>query len=357
MTNEAEKTTREKTTIKDIARMAGVSVATVSKIFNGYAGISDKTRKNVMDIMERTGYRPTYTARALVTQTSNIIGVIYAGKINAEFNHPFFVDVVNAFKTAIGKMGYDLLFFSNEQFHYEKEDYLARCRHFSVDGCLILSGQQVQQSVYDLAASEIPCVAIDLPLIGSKTGFIMTDNRKMAEAVIKRFMELGRTEIAYIGGGRQAVISSIRLEAFLEAAAHYGLKLRKEWIVQQETFDIEEGYERMKLWLAQEEWPKAVFASTDMFALGAIRAIREKGLNVPKDIAVIGCDDIAAAQYLHPPLTTVRQDKLRIGTTAAELLVELIQGRAERTSELVDPELIVRNSCRNEEVCEAVFNR
>lgn len=356
MTNETGKPSTEKMTIKDIARMAGVSVATVSKIFNGYSGISDKTRKNVMEIMERTGYRPTYIARALVTQTSNIIGVIYAGKINAEFNHPFFVDVVNAFKTAIGQMGYDLLFFSNEQFHYEKEDYLARCRHFSVDGCLILSGQQVQKSVYDLAASEIPCAAVDLPLDGPKTGYIMTDNRKMADAVIRRFMELGHTDIAYIGGGRQAVISGIRLEAFLEAAANNGLKLREEWIVQQDTFDIEEGYERMKLWLSQEERPKAVFASTDMYALGAIRAIREKGLRVPDDISVIGCDDIAAARYMHPPLTTIRQDKPRIGTMAAELLVELIQGRSDRKAVLVEPELVVRGSCR-EQACESVFTR
>lgn len=334
-----------KTTIKDIARMAGVSVSTVSKIINNYHDVSENTKRKVLEIMERTGYRPTYSARSLAMQKSNIIGVIYAGKLNADFNQPFFVDVMNDFKKAIGLMGYDLLFFSNEKFHFHDEDYLARCRHFSVDGCIIISGEQLESSVFKIAASEIPTVAVDIPLNGQNTGYIMTDNNKMAKRVVQHLTQLGHKEIAHLGAGAHAQISIMRGDAFKQAMQEAGLHMRPEWHVYEKKYNEEDGYRRMHQWLASEDYPRAIFATSDLLAIGAMRAVHEHGLRVPEDIAIIGCDDIASASHVTPKLTTIRQDKEKIGKYAAYMLMDIINGQAEGGMMLMEPELIIRGTC------------
>ncbi|MGB8002152.1 MAG: LacI family DNA-binding transcriptional regulator, partial [Anaerobacillus sp.] len=151
-------------TIKDIAQMAGVSRATVSKIINNYGGISEGTKKKVLKIIEETGFQPSFSAKALATKKSNLIGLIYAGRVNVEFTHPFFMEVVTAFKKNIGLLGYDILMFSNEQFYQDNGSYLARCRHFHVDGCLIITGEEIEDAIYELVGSDIPCMGIDLEL-------------------------------------------------------------------------------------------------------------------------------------------------------------------------------------------------
>src|SRR5690606_34057251 len=174
-------------TIKDIAKMAGVSPATVSKIINNYGEIGKETRKKVEKIIEETGYAPTFSAKSLATKKTKLIGLIYAGKINVEFTHPFFNKVMNAFKKTIGELSYDILMFSNEQLHEDKSSYLARCRHFRVDGCLILAGEEIEDAVYELVQSEIPCVGVDLELSGPKYSYVMTDNMKISKMVVEHF--------------------------------------------------------------------------------------------------------------------------------------------------------------------------
>ncbi|WP_307190251.1 LacI family DNA-binding transcriptional regulator [Geomicrobium sp. JCM 19039] len=144
-------------TIKEIARLSGVSQSTVSKIINNYDDVGSETKNKVLQIMKEHGYRPSYSAQSLAKKVTHVIGVIYAGRVNADFNHPFFVDVLNAFKNSVGRLGYDLMFFSNEHFHEGDEDFLERCRHYNVDGCIIIGGETIQPSVYALDESEILC--------------------------------------------------------------------------------------------------------------------------------------------------------------------------------------------------------
>jgi LacI family transcriptional regulator len=333
-----------KITIKDIAKMSGVSQATVSKIINNYDHVGEETRKKVLEIMEQTGYRPAFTAKTLTTKKSNIIGVIYAGKVNADLNHPFFVDVVNSFKKTVGALGYDLLFFSNEKFFESEEDYLARGRYFQVDGCIVIGGEEIEPSIHDLDQSEIPCIGIDIPLSGNKSGYLMTDNYKVSAKVVEHFYLLGHREIAYIGGKKDSTISGLRTEGFKKAMGEFGLPIRDEWMLCGNFFE-ESGYAAMLKLLNAEDFPKAIFAASDLMAFGAIRALKEKGLKIPDDTAVIGCDDIDACRYIDPPLTTIRQDKVKIGKLAAYMLVDLINKQMESSSVLVEPELMVRVSC------------
>lgn len=330
-------------TIRDIAKMAGVSPATVSKIMNNYNGVNELTKRKVLDIIENTGYQPTFSAKALATKKSNLIGLIYAGKINVDFNHPFFNEVVTAFKKAVGLLGYDILIFSNEKFHQDNGSYLARCRHFHVDGCLIIAGEEIESAIHELVQSDIPCVGVDITTVGPKSSYVMTDNTKVSAKVVEYLYLQSIREIAYIGGKKESIIGELRREGFIQSMKQFGLPIKEEWL-HYGNFHEDSGYSSMKNILQESPFPKAVIAASDMMALGALRAIKEAGISVPGDIRLIGCDDIEACRYSDPQLTTVKQDKEKIGKLAAYMLNDLINGLIEIKSVLVEPDLVIRKS-------------
>ncbi|WP_147804687.1 LacI family DNA-binding transcriptional regulator [Alkalicoccus halolimnae] len=331
-----------KMTIKEIAKLAGVSQATVSKIINNYDDVGLKTKKRVWEIMDEHGYRPSYAAQSLAKKVTKVIGVIYAGKINANFNHPFFVEVVSSFKKTMGIEGYDLLFFSNEKFNKADENYLARCQHYNVDGCIIIGGDEVEPSIYDLDNSDVPCLGVDIKLSGEKSAYIMTDNLQISSLAVEHFYLLGHRDIAFISGKKDSLISRERLEGFLDVMKKYGLKVHSDWVVYGDFFE-ESGYKLMKELLEKDPVPKAVFAASDLMAMGAMKAIKESPYDIA-DFSIIGCDDIMASRHVDPPLTTVKQDKEKIGKMAAFILNDMIQKKIDKTHIMIEPELIVRES-------------
>ncbi|MBB5180481.1 LacI family transcriptional regulator [Planomicrobium koreense] len=330
-------------TIKDIAKMAGVSPATVSKTINNYHGISESTKKKITDIINETGYQPNFSAKSLATKKSNLIGLIYAGKINVEFTHPFFVEVVTAFKKNMGLLGYDILMFSNENLSQDNGSYLARCKHFHVDGCVIITGEEIEDSIYDLVNSEIPCMGIDLVLDGPHSSYVMTDNIALSGKVIQHLYLNSMRSIGFIGGQQDSEVTKLRERGYLQAMNQFGLEVREEWVKYGDYYE-DSGYAAMKEILEAPMRPEAIFAASDMMAFGALRAIKEAGLNVPEDIRLVGCDDIDACRYSSPMLSTVKQDKERLGKMAAYMLNDLINGKSELKPVFIDSELIVRES-------------
>ncbi|MFC7440255.1 LacI family DNA-binding transcriptional regulator [Laceyella putida] len=333
-----------KMTIADIARLAGVSRSTVSKVLNNYPGIGEKNKRKILQIIAETGYQPSYSARRLSSTKSHLIAMIYAGNVSADFNHPFFVDVINAFKKEIGSHGYDLLFFSNQDVSRENDDYLARCQYFQVDGCIIISGDQIESVIGQLDDSEIPCIGVDLFLKGTHSGYIMSDNHQISQLVVEHFHRLGYREIAYIGGTPDSTVAKIRRQGFEHSMKKLGLPVRKEWMLQGD-FYVESGYLAMKRLMESGKAPEAVFCASDWMAVGAMQAIKEAGLRIPDDIAIVGCDNINVAPYLDPPLTSINQDKEKLGRLAARMLLDLMDGKMSFTSALVEPALVVRRSC------------
>ncbi len=331
-------------TIKDIAQMANVSQGTVSKVINNYEGISEKTKKKVMDIINQNGFEPNFSARSLATKKSNLIGLIYAGRINVDMTHPYFNEVISSFKKNIGLLGYDILMFSNEHFQSDNGSYLARCRHFNVDGCLIIAGEEVEESTYALALAGLPCIGIDIELKGPKASYIMTDNVGLSRKVVEYLYLNGMKKIGFIGGKYDSPVSLFRKQGLLEALNQFGLEINEDWI-QYGDFHEESGYVAMKKILHSETLPEAIFATSDMMALGALQAINEAGLKCPDDIRLIGCDDIAACRYSSPKLTTVKQDKEKFGKLSAYMLDDLINERSQLKPVLIDSELIIRESC------------
>lgn len=331
--------------IKTIATMAGVSVATVSKIINNYSDIGEDTKKRVMKIMEETGYKPSSSAKTLATKKSNLIGVVFAGELNSDLSHPFFVSVLDSFKRQIGLLGYDLLFFSNEKFFKEKEDYWARCRHFQVEGCIIIAGDEVEPSVHMLDNSDIPCIGIDMRLTGDSSAYLMSDNAKISSRVVEHFYMTGYRDIGFLGINRQSEVTTTREIAFKESMLMFGLSINPDWFVYSDNFEEESGYQATKALIARGTLPKALFAVTDLLAFGALRALKEEGISIPKDIALIGCDDLLACQYTDPALTSVKQDKEKMGKLAALMLFDMINKQMDPKAIIIEPELVIRQSC------------
>ncbi|WP_268893722.1 LacI family DNA-binding transcriptional regulator [Paenibacillus puerhi] len=335
-----------KVTMNTIAKLAGVSVSTVSKILNNYNEVSEETKQKVLKIIQENGYQSSISNKSAVSKNSNLIGVIYAGKINAEFNHLFFIDVINAFKKRIGLLGYDLIFFSNEKFHHSGEDYLTRCKHFSVDGCILISGDELEPCITDLDHSDIPCIGIDLELTGPNSGYIMTDNAKMAYKVVEHFYLQGYKEVGFLG--THSLISKLRENCLIQAMQNFGLSVNKDWFKYGSDFFETSGFVAMREMMTQGHLPRALFAASDQLAIGAMRALKEKRLAIPGDIAIIGCDDIEACKYMDPPLSTIRQDKEKIGLLAALMLFDLMKHQLQSSSIMVEPELMIRRTSSTE---------
>lgn len=328
----------KKYTIRDIARLAGVTPTTVSKIINDTGNISEETKNKVRQIIAETGYRPSFSAKALASRKSKLIGVIIGGRYNVGFTHPFFSMILNNFKDIIAAMGYDFIFFS------ENSDYVERCRYYNVAGCLIISGDHRDKGSRALDRSGIPTVGVDMELTSNKSSYVMTDNFLLAEEVVRHAWENSIRSAAFIGGNKSSYITVQREAGFRRAMQKYQMEVKEEWVEYGDYFD-QSGYACMRRILKKKARPELVFACSDFMALGAIEAIKDCGLDVPGDISVIGCDDIDAGRFSSPKLTTAGQDKEQIGQWAAELLLDLIEKDQPGRGVLVEPKLMLRDSC------------
>ncbi|QDP41631.1 LacI family DNA-binding transcriptional regulator [Radiobacillus deserti] len=332
-----------KVTIQQLAELTGVSPATVSKVIHNYPDVGEETKEKIMQAIKETGYAPKQNS---YNKKAKTIGVIYA--VGADIKHPFFIDVIDSFAKEIGEDGYNLLFFSSKEETEEATyDYLARCLEADVAGCIIIGGDEIQHYVKELDQSNIPCIGVDIELTGDSSGYLMSDNKNIGKKVVEHFYLLGHREIAFIGGLSSMTVGLLRKQGFYQAMAEFGLDVQENW-VEYGDFKESSGYEAMKRLLQKPgPLPSALFAAGDLMAIGAIQAIKEHGLSVPEDIAVIGCDDIDLSRYVTPALTTIHQNTQKIGKLAAHMLEDFINGSTGSSSVMVDSDLVIRSSCGN----------
>jgi LacI family transcriptional regulator len=330
-----------------VAKLSGVSVATVSRVFNGYADVSAETRQRVLASARKLDYMPSAAARTLVKQRSQLIGVIlFTGRDHPDIQHPFFLEVLAGLKHTVGDLGYDLLLFASEQPADDgNHGYARRARHHRVDGVVVLAVDDAEQpELKKLTASRTPVVAFDLILDGARTGYVASDNLGGARLAVRHLHELGHRRIATIIGLAHTKPAQDRLLGYRIELQDLGHEPRPQY-EEQGDFYMESGEAAMRRLLALPEPPTAVFAASDMMAVGAIKAIEDAGLRCPQDVSVVGFDDIQLAEYVSPPLTTIRQDKRGLGAAAARSLAQLIEAPDSVPPMYVLPaELVVRAS-------------
>lgn len=336
------------TNIHEVARLSGVSVATVSRVFNGYADVSEATRKRVLESAKELDYTPSGAARTLVRKRSQLIGVfLFTGIDHPDIQHPFFQDVLVALKQEVGAASFDVLLFATEreEVGLVPHSYLTRARHHHVDGLVLMGIDAGDPELKRLVTAKIPTIAVDVELGGPRAGFVTSDNLEGARLAVRHLWGLGHRRIATITGDTSTKPGLNRLVGFRSELEALGGDHRDAYI-EEGDFYTESGYAAMRRLLALSEPPTAVFVASDLMAVGAIQAIEDAGLSCPGDIAIVGFDDIQIAELLSPALTTIRQDKRGLGTTAGRSLVEMIeQPDTAPPVQILPVELVVRQSC------------
>jgi LacI family transcriptional regulator, galactose operon repressor len=335
------------TTIQQLAKKSGVSVATVSRALNGSPEVSEATRERIVALAEELDYTPSAAARTLVSRRSHVVGVVLeTGPGHPDLKHPFFQEVLVGLKHGVGAQGYDLLLFASEEpgnGFGGTHSYLRRAEHHGVDGAIVM-GFDGDAEIVKLAASDLPCVAVDADLDGPRTGYVMSENREGAALAVRHLHELGHERIATISGSLRTKPGSDRLDGYREEIERLGLEPRDEYVVEGDFYD-ESGYRGTRELLQLDEPPTALFAASDLMAAGALRAAIELGVTVPGGLAVVGFDDIGLASLIQPQLTTVRQDMQALGEAAAEGLGRMIEDPdAAPVRQLVPTTLVVRAS-------------
>lgn len=325
--------------IRDIAREAGVSVATVSKVMNNYPHVSQKTRDKVMRVIKDSNFMPNSVARTLVRKRSMTLGLLLATGLR----HPFFHAMLVGMEEALKKSGYDLIYLA--QISWDKSySVVQHCRSRNVEGVLAFGFPHDALNWDDLIEANIPAMFVDLDIKGGRAGYITSDNAGAIHEAVDHLVGLGHRRIAILAGLPSSHVGRVRRAAFLDAMAAHGLEVPAPWVVNS-TFKSEGGFAAASELLARPERPTAIICASDLEAGGVIEAAQAAGLKVPEDLSVIGFDDIDMAAHCNPPLTTIRQDVERIGREALELLVELVQNPKMPPPERIIPaKLIVRQS-------------
>ncbi|XID91848.1 LacI family DNA-binding transcriptional regulator [Paenibacillaceae bacterium WGS1546] len=328
------------TNIRDVAKAAGVSVATVSKVLNGYTTVNKKTKEKVLRYVKEMQFRPNSAARSLVGRRSMTIGIF----LTTGLAHPFFVQILSGMEEGLKAKGYDLIYLA--QLSWNKDySFVRHCQSRNVEGVVVFGFEHEDLDFEELIESGIPTVFIDLDVREGRAGYISSDNREAVRGAVRYLFELNHRKIAYLSGNKESYVDSHRLDGYRAGLEESGIAHREEY-VSEGDFTRETGYFAMRRLLALPEPPTAVVCSSDMSAFGAIDAIRDAGLSVPEDVSVIGFDDIEMARHMKPALTTVRQDMKTIGRRSIELLDELIANeQLQPPEEIVPTELIVRDTC------------
>lgn len=331
-------------TIYDIAQFTGFSPTTVSKVFNGYSDVSEKTRRKILDAADELGYVPNAHARSLTTKRSWMIGVLFIEPSGAGILHPYFGGVIEGFKQIATSKGYDLMFISKD-IGGKRSGYLEHCKIRGIDGVVVVLPDASDPYFQELLESNIPCVLLDQESTVKST--VYSDNAAGVRQAVTYLHSIGHRKIAHIGGG-PTFAGEQRLNGYKQAMQELGLMINPQHVVQGSyDYTIESGSRAMEELLKANERPTAVFAAGDNLAVGAMMAMKRHGLRVPEDISLVGFDDIEMAKFLTPALTTVRQNTYVLGSKAADMLIYSIEGGEDVQKGVIPVELVVRESCRS----------
>lgn len=322
-------------TISDVAREAGVSVPTVSKVVNGRYGVAAATSKRVLDVVEALGYETSLVASSLRRQRTNVIGILVA-----EFES-FSVELLKGASSAAAKAGYELLAYSgrgagNSQVGWERRS-LSRLAGTLIDGAIIVTPTVL------IPTTSIPVVAIDPHTGQGGPSTIDSDNFGGARVATQHLIDLGHRRIAHMRGRSDLASAQLREDGYRESLAEAGIPFDPA-LVLDGGYQTAQSAEAARSLLTREDRPTAVFAANDMSALGVLQVALELGLRVPDDLSVIGFDDIPEASSSTPPLTTLAQPLQDLGAQALQMLVELLAGNEVPSRVHLPAELVVRGS-------------
>ena len=326
--------------IKDVAREAGVSTATVSHVINDTKYVTDDTRQKVQYAIEKLNFYPNAHARTLASGRSNIIGLLVS-----DISNPFFPELIKSIEAAAFEHGYNLMLFNTNYDAKRAADYVRRLIELKVAGVALMTAEIEQGLIDELIRKQVRVVFNDIGIVTEYMSNIILDYSAGIEEAVRHLVSLGHEKIAHIAGSSRIRSGNIRKDAFIEAMKRYLPKTSQKPLIYEGDFRFESGRMAATEILNSKKLPTALIAANDMMALGAMQEFKAKGLNIPQDISVVGFDDIAFASLSEPGLTTVCSPRLEIGRRAVEALMTTIKNPNQPGVEIRIPTyLIIRKS-------------
>lgn len=329
----------------DVAKLANVSFMTVSRVINGKENVKEKTRIKVLKAIEELGYYPNAAARALNNNKSDGIGIVIP---HAEFMTvaPYFIDLITSLESNINKMGYHLVFKLPSTVK-SSADYSHLYMERKVDGVIVLAPSIDQWLLKKLITDKVPSVVVYGRDEELDINYIDADNHNGTKKIINYLLSLGHKRIGMITGSTTLICGRDRISGYIEALEDNNILLEKRLIFYG-NWKAESGVRAFDYFFALKEPPTAIFAANDHMALGIMRAAEVNGLKIPRDLSVVGYNDISYSAYLNPPLTTMKQPLERIGELAVDLLVKTIENPdRKKERKMMETEFIKRESCSN----------
>lgn len=327
---------RRTATIQDVARVAGVSTATVSRTLSKPNVVAAPTREAVLNAVAETGYRINATASNLRRQRTGSVIVLLPNLAN-----PFFSQILAGLASVLTPAQYGMLIADTQSGPDPDERLLHYLTSGQADGLVLLDGALSPQV---LATPGRPPVVMACEWMGRDLPSVRIENERGAALAVGHVARLGHRRVGHVTGPRGNVLAEARLEGFRDALSAVGLPLRDDWVLEGD-FSMDSGAAAGRAWLAMTDRPTALFFSSDEMAAGFMGAVQRAGVEVPRDVSLVGFDNIEIAQHLSPALTTIRQPRTRIGVRAAELLLDMIDtGQLTGPSDVIEVEFIARGS-------------
>lgn len=325
-------------TIKDVAREAGFSVATVSRVLNNSGPVRDETRHRIEEVASRLHYTPNVAARSLITRKTLTIGVLLP-----DLYGEFFSEVIRGIDRAARTGGYHLLVSGS---HNDREEIEAavQAMHGRVDGLIVMSPGLEPRAIVDGLPRRLPLVLLNCEEGSRGFDSVNVDNYGGAREMVLHLLRLGHTRVAVIGGASDNYDARERLRGYRDAVANEGGVLSEELLVEGD-FTESSGHRAARRLLGLDPRPTAIFAANDSMAIGALSSLREAGVMVPDEMAVAGFDDIPIARYVSPPLSSVHVPIRGLGVRAVERLLLAMTNGEEKAREVLPTRLVVRESC------------
>lgn len=329
--------------IKDIARMLNISVATVSRALHDRYDVKPETKRKVLELAERLNYRPSSHAIGLLTKKTHTIGLVVP-----EIDNQFFSEIINGLENVAYQQGYNVMIFQSQNI-YEREvkiiDQLIRAR---VDGVAISIGSSTEdfRHLNMLKELDIPLVMFDRANDEVHGHKIINDNFEGGYKAGEFLVKSGKKRLAHIAGPSVLKLSRLRLQGFKSALRDAQLELLPEYLMHT-SFRMEDSYQTALNLLRLPQPPDAIFAVSDYVALGVLKAARELGIRIPEDLALIGFSNLAVGPLIEPPLTTFSQQPYEMGQETARILLENIESPDKNfklQTRIFKPELVIRSS-------------
>ncbi|MEN3183808.1 MAG: LacI family DNA-binding transcriptional regulator [Atribacterota bacterium] len=331
-------------TIRDVAKKAGVSPMTVSRVINGRRGVSPRTRAKVLQAIEELGYVPNSLAQSFALQRTKTIGLVIT-----DITNPFFTTLARGVEDTAAKNHFSVIFCNTDEDPEKEALYLELLAGKRVDGVILAPASKKRHSLKSLLARGIPVVLVDREVEGLRhmdVDIVKGDSVYGAYILTKHLISLGHRRIGIIVGNRDISTAEDRVLGYCQALEEAGIPL-DESLIRFATYSEEGGYRETKSLLSQSNRPTAIFGGNNFIALGAMMAIRELGFSIPEDVALVCFEDIDFLSKFIPFFTVVVQPAYSMGVLATELLIRRIEGQdkvRERREVVLKPELIVRES-------------